>query len=157
VLAERFHLTYHMEDRPLPGYVMTVAKDGAKLAEAKDPAAAEQLPRMRRTRRIQGSESLTCTSETITQFLSRYGGMYFPQPVIDHTGLKKSYDFTLEFALSTGSISAPRMTIFAFYTDVHSSNSLALRSRSPGTYRSPSWSSIRWIAPRLRTSRTLQS
>ena len=39
VLAERFHLTYHMEDRPLPGYVATVGKDGAKLTEAKVPDA----------------------------------------------------------------------------------------------------------------------
>ena len=32
VLAERFHLVYHMEDRPLPGYAVTVAKEGPKLA-----------------------------------------------------------------------------------------------------------------------------
>ena len=28
VLAERFHLKYHTENRPLPGYVVTVAKEG---------------------------------------------------------------------------------------------------------------------------------
>src|SRR5580692_8281973 len=28
VLAERFHLKYHTEDRPLPGFLVTVAKDG---------------------------------------------------------------------------------------------------------------------------------
>jgi uncharacterized protein (TIGR03435 family) len=88
VLAERFHLKYHMEDRPRPAYVMTVAKDGAKLAEAKDTTAASNC------QVAQGS--LSCTSETIAQFLSMYGGMYFPHPVIDHTGLKKSYDFTLK-------------------------------------------------------------
>jgi uncharacterized protein (TIGR03435 family) len=98
VLAERFHLKYHMGDRPQPGYVVTVAKDGAKLDEAKDPAAAGNC-HVAQDEPNPGQESLTCTSETITQFLSRYGGMYFPQPVIDHTGLKKSYDFTLEFAL----------------------------------------------------------
>jgi uncharacterized protein (TIGR03435 family) len=88
VLAERFHLKYHMEDRPRPAYVMTVAKDGAKLAEAKDTTAASNC------QVAQGS--LSCASETIAQFLSMYGGMYFPHPVIDHTGLKKSYDFTLK-------------------------------------------------------------
>jgi uncharacterized protein (TIGR03435 family) len=44
VLAERFHLTYHTEDRPLPGYIVTVAKEGAKLADAKDPTAAADCP-----------------------------------------------------------------------------------------------------------------
>jgi len=98
VLAERFHLKYHMGDRPQPGYAVTVAKDGAKLAEAQDPAAPGNC-HVAQDEPNPGQESLSCTSETIAQFLLRYGGMYFPQPVIDRTGLKKSYDFTLELAL----------------------------------------------------------
>ena len=94
VLAERFHLTYRMEDRPLPGYVMTVAKDGAKLAEAKAPDAENNCQYAQDKANL-GQRTVTCTSETITQFLSMYGGM-FPHPVIDHTGLKKAYDFTLK-------------------------------------------------------------
>jgi len=39
-LVVRSHLTYHTEARSPPGYIVTVAKDGAKLADAKDPAAA---------------------------------------------------------------------------------------------------------------------
>jgi len=96
VLAERFHLTFHMEDRPLPGYVMTVAKDGAKLAEAKAPDAPNNC-QSAQDKATPGQFSITCTSETITQFLSMFGGV-FPHPVIDRTGLKKSYDFTLKFS-----------------------------------------------------------
>jgi uncharacterized protein (TIGR03435 family) len=96
VLAERFHLTYHMEDRPLPGYVVTLAKDGAKLAEAKAPDAPNNcLGAQDKSNPAQ--YSVTCTSETIAQFLSMYGGL-FPHPVIDRTGLKKSYDFTFKLA-----------------------------------------------------------
>jgi uncharacterized protein (TIGR03435 family) len=96
VLAERFHLKYHMEDRPLPGYVMTVAKEGAKLAEAKDPTAANNC-QYAQDKSTPGQGVLTCTSETIAQFLPMFGGV-FPHPVIDRTGLKKSYDFTLKLA-----------------------------------------------------------
>jgi len=94
VLAERFHLTYHMEDRPLPGYVATVAKDGAKLTEAKAPDAPNNC-QPAQDKSNPGQYSVTCTSETMAQFLSMYGGV-FPHPVIDRTGLKKSYDFTLK-------------------------------------------------------------
>jgi uncharacterized protein (TIGR03435 family) len=96
VLAERFHLTYHTEDRPLPGYVMTVAKDGAKLAEAKDPTAANNC-QYAQDKSTPGQGVLTCTSETIAQFLPMFGGV-FPHPVIDRTDLTKSYDFTLKLA-----------------------------------------------------------
>jgi Protein of unknown function (DUF3738) len=85
----------HTEQRPLPGYVMTVAKDGAKLAEAKDPTAPPEC-HSAQDKATPGQAILTCTSETITQFLSSFGGIY-PHPVIDRTGLTKSYDFTLKF------------------------------------------------------------
>ena len=94
VLTDRFHLTYHTEDRPLPGYVVTVAKDGAKLTEAKNPTepstckVAEEKP-------TQGQATLICTSETVTQLLATFRGV-FPHPAVDHTGLSKSYDFTLK-------------------------------------------------------------
>ena len=97
-LEERFHLKYHTEQRPLPGYIMTVAKDGAKLAEAKDPTASPNC-RMAQDKATPGQLTLTCTSETIAHFLSSFGGIY-PHPVIDHTGLTKSYDFTLKFAFT---------------------------------------------------------
>jgi uncharacterized protein (TIGR03435 family) len=96
VLAERFHLTYHTEDRPLPGYVMTVAKDGVKLAEAKAPDAPNKC-QSAQDKATPGQFSVSCTSVTMTQFVSMFGGV-FPHPVIDHTGLTKSYDFTFKLA-----------------------------------------------------------
>jgi uncharacterized protein (TIGR03435 family) len=95
VLAERFHLTYHTEDRPLPGYIVTVAKEGAKLADAKDPTAAGDCP-VAQDKATPGLYIITCTSETMEQFLKLFG--ILPHPTIDHTGLKKSYDFTLKLA-----------------------------------------------------------
>jgi uncharacterized protein (TIGR03435 family) len=94
VLAERFHLTYHTEDRPLPGFVMTVAKDGPKLTEAKD---ATNPPNCRGEpdKVVPGQVIITCTSQTIAQFLGSFGGA-FSHPVIDKTGLTKTYDFTFK-------------------------------------------------------------
>jgi uncharacterized protein (TIGR03435 family) len=95
VLTDRFHLTYHTEDRSLPGYVATVAKEGAKLSEAKDPTAANGC-QAAPDKATPGQFVLTCTSETVAQFLAAFG--ILPHPAIDHTGLKKSYDFTVKLA-----------------------------------------------------------
>jgi uncharacterized protein (TIGR03435 family) len=98
-LEERFHLKYHTEQRPLPGYIMTVAKSGVKLAEAKDPTAPPAC-KPAQDKATPGQVTLNCTSQTITQFLTFFGGVY-PHRVIDRTGLTKSYDFTLRFDYSS--------------------------------------------------------
>ena len=95
VLAERFHLTYHTEDRSLPGYIITVAKEGAKLAEAKDPTAAGDY-QVAEDKATPGLYVVTFTSETMEKFLKLFG--ILPHPAVDHTGLKKAYDFTLKLA-----------------------------------------------------------
>jgi uncharacterized protein (TIGR03435 family) len=97
ILEERFHLKYHNEDRPLPGYVVTVAKDGPKLAEAKDPTEPGGCKAVRE-KDNPGRVTTTCTSETMGEFLSLIGGT-FRHPLLDHTGLTKPYDFTLRFSM----------------------------------------------------------
>jgi uncharacterized protein (TIGR03435 family) len=95
ILEERFHLKYHNEDRPLPGYVVTVAKDGPKLAAAKDATAPSGCQAVRE-KDDPSRVNTTCTSETIAQFLTMIGGT-FRHPLLDRTGLTKPYDFTLRF------------------------------------------------------------
>jgi uncharacterized protein (TIGR03435 family) len=96
ILTERFHLAYHLADRPLPGYVITLGKDGAKLSTAQDPAAPNNC-HVDQDKATPGLHILTCTSETVAQFFAAYGGI-FPHPAVDHTGLTKAYDFTLKLA-----------------------------------------------------------
>jgi uncharacterized protein (TIGR03435 family) len=93
VLDKRFHLTFHMEDRPLPGYVMTIAKGGLKMTETKEPADSPNC-RSAQDKDTPGQYAVTCTSMTMAQFVNGYGGVY-PHRVVDKTGLTKSYDFTL--------------------------------------------------------------
>jgi uncharacterized protein (TIGR03435 family) len=95
ILEERFHLKYHNANWPLPGYVVTVAKDGPKLAEAKDPTAPNSCQAVREKDDL-ARVTTTCTSETIAQFLTTIGGT-FRHPLLDRTGLTKPYDFTLRF------------------------------------------------------------
>jgi uncharacterized protein (TIGR03435 family) len=96
ILEERFHLKYHNEDRPLPGYVVTVAKDGPKLADAKDPTLPGSC-QAAREKDNPARVTTTCTSETIAQFLTLIGGT-FRHPLLDRTGLTKPYDFALRFS-----------------------------------------------------------
>jgi uncharacterized protein (TIGR03435 family) len=93
VLEERFHLKYHTEERPLPGYIMTVAKDGMKAPEAKDPSAPPNC-RGEQDKTVPGGEILTCTSQTTAQLVKTLGGVY-PHQLVDRTGLTKSYDITI--------------------------------------------------------------
>jgi uncharacterized protein (TIGR03435 family) len=101
VLKDRFHLVYHAEDRPQPGYVVTVAKGGAKLTEAQDPTAPAHCQGAQ-DKANPGQYTLTCTSQTVAQFLSLYGREFLPHPAIDRTGLTKLYDFTFKFDGSQG-------------------------------------------------------
>ena len=43
LLADRFQLRYHIEDRPMPAYVLTVAKDGPKLKAPAGGRCADAL------------------------------------------------------------------------------------------------------------------
>jgi uncharacterized protein (TIGR03435 family) len=92
VLEERFHLKYHTEDRPLPGYIMTVAKDGMKAPEAKDPTAPPNC-RGEEDKTVPGAEIITCTSQTTAELVKSLGGVY-PHQLVDRTGLTKSYDIS---------------------------------------------------------------
>jgi len=92
VLARRFHLTYHMEDKLLPGYVLTVAKGGVKMTETKEPSDSPSC-RSAEDKDTPGQYVISCTSMTMAQFVTSYGGIYSHR-VIDKTGLTKSYDFT---------------------------------------------------------------
>jgi uncharacterized protein (TIGR03435 family) len=94
VLAQRFHLTYHMEDKPLPGYVLTVAKSGLKMTETKELSDAPNC-RTEQDKDTPGQYIIKCTSMTMAQFVTSYGGVYTHR-VVDKTGLTKSYDFTLK-------------------------------------------------------------
>jgi bla regulator protein blaR1 len=88
LLADRFKLKAHIETREFPVYTLVIAKGGPKLTPAKEgePTKLSALP-----------GQLTATAVTLDQFAHSplLGPATHGQPVIDQTGLKGAYDFTL--------------------------------------------------------------
>jgi len=106
MITDRFQMKWHMEDRPVTAYTLIAVKP--KLAPTKDPTE--------RTRCKEGpgpdgkdlriaspilNRLLTCQNMTIAQIgdeLQHVANGYIYNPVLDGTGLKGSYDFTLSFS-----------------------------------------------------------
>ncbi len=131
MLAERFHLKLHRETKEFSGYELVVAKGGSKLKESSpedtafDPATAPPGPgrgsgppahdangfakldrpglAMMMTVGPGGVAvaRLSSRAQTISSLLNSIGTQ-LGKPVVDKTGLKGKYDFTLEFANETG-------------------------------------------------------
>ena len=150
LLAERFHLKYHTQDRPLPGYVMTVGKDGAKLAEARDPDAAGHC-QGGQDKSSPGQILITCTAEKIAQFLATIGPN-FRHPILDHTGLTKAYDFTLRF--SSEQLQTREDTIHAYIEGIGKQLGLVI---APGDVPQPAIFVDTVDRVPLRTRRTSRS
>jgi len=124
LLADRFQLKQHRETKDLPVYVLGVSKNGTKLTESvKDPNAPAAPPN---TVTVTAAGSAASTdvdlgngrsfgladnqmqirgmtardiAETLTRFVDR--------PVVDQTGLSKTYDLTLD--LTTEEFNAIRV------------------------------------------------
>jgi uncharacterized protein (TIGR03435 family) len=106
MLSERFQMKWHMEDRPVTAYTLIAVKP--RLTPTLDPTE--------RTRCKEGpgpdgkdpriaspilNRLLTCQNMTLAQIgdeLQHVAGGYIYNPVVDGTGLKGSYDFTLSFS-----------------------------------------------------------
>jgi uncharacterized protein (TIGR03435 family) len=103
LLVDRFQITWHMEDRPMPGFTMVA--DNPKMTKG-DPAM--------RTRCFDGAPPgsplaakppqfprlVWCQNITMQQFgqmLPNIAGGYTRVAAIDKTGLQGGYDFTLDF------------------------------------------------------------
>jgi uncharacterized protein (TIGR03435 family) len=89
LLADRFKLTLHRENRERPIYALVVGKGGPKLQEA---AEALSKPDMQRSGR--GFAYKSAPMSTLTLILSQQ----LDRPVVDKTALNGRYDFTLEYA-----------------------------------------------------------
>jgi uncharacterized protein (TIGR03435 family) len=105
LLADRFKLTLRHETKDFPIYALVVAKNGPKLQESKPggtaikgpdgrPAGGQQMMRM-------GPGELNAQGipmESLARLLSQQLG----RTVVDKTGLKGNYDFTLQWAPEQG-------------------------------------------------------
>jgi uncharacterized protein (TIGR03435 family) len=104
LLADRFKLTIHRDTKDLPGYTLTIGKNGSKLAEAKPvDASAGGGPAggsggLGRGGLLvnagAGGVTVTSNGSPLTS-LVRMLSNFLRAPVTDKTGLAGNYDFAL--------------------------------------------------------------
>jgi uncharacterized protein (TIGR03435 family) len=88
LLAERFHLRTHRENRTVDGYTLTAPKGDAKLQKLA-PDAGVGFRRMT-AGQLQGPGTLSMLARTLKGMLQA--------PVEDRTGLQDKYEFALEWS-----------------------------------------------------------
>jgi uncharacterized protein (TIGR03435 family) len=96
LLADRFKMSVHSDQRPTSVYALTVAKGGSKLQRAVESGKPDCLRAV--DQQIQAV--LTCKNMTIADLgraLQLFAPGYADHEVIDATGLEGTYDFTLKW------------------------------------------------------------
>jgi uncharacterized protein (TIGR03435 family) len=108
LLADRFALKFHHEQRELPVYAIQVAPGGPKMKEttagANDPQGFG----------FRGLGDLIVRNMNMAEFATWMQSSVTDRPVVDQTGLTAKYDFTLkwtpddsQFAQFRGAVSSP--------------------------------------------------
>ena len=103
ILAERFGLLLHREQREMPVFALTVTKGGAKMiANATDPNGwMDQQNGGINGRHVEALKNASMADlALILQF-------HVDRPVVDQTGLKGRYDFKLQWTVDEAQTTAP--------------------------------------------------
>ncbi len=95
LLAERFKLKFHRETKQMPGYMLTLAKDGPKL-KTSDPDTKGSMS-------LSGRDyaEMKVAGWTMDE-VARYFSTTMGEPVLDGTGLGERYDFRLAWSDTNG-------------------------------------------------------
>lgn len=95
LLADRFKLTFHREQKVFSIYVLDIAKNGPKLKPSTAPRDA--APALISTVYPQ-HVLLPARNATMAEFASLMQRAILDRPVVDKTGLSGKYDFDLDWA-----------------------------------------------------------
>ncbi len=105
-LAERFHLTVHREQKPMPVFALLAGKKELKLQPAVAPGDADCKQAFAQA---DGHTHVACVNMTMAGLASRLSRLEpfdVNQPAVDLTGIAGSYNFQLEWT-PRGQDSAP--------------------------------------------------
>jgi uncharacterized protein (TIGR03435 family) len=96
LLADRFKLQVHWENRERPVYELVVGKSGPKLKQsAPDATPGGRL-------QVNGRNyEVTRTKATISDVVDAISNAFLDRPVVDKTGLEGTYDIKLVYTPST--------------------------------------------------------
>jgi len=107
LLADRFEMKYHMEDKPADAYTLLAAGPHLKKADPANRTGCKDGPgpdgKDPRKDNPQLGRLVTCSNITMTQFAAQLQSMapgFIKNQVIDATGIDGAYDFTLSFSTS---------------------------------------------------------
>jgi uncharacterized protein (TIGR03435 family) len=103
ILAERFGLQLHHEQRTMPVFALMVAKGGPKMkADTSDPNG--WMDQQNRESNGWHVEALKNASMAELALILQF---HVDRPVVDQTGLKGRYDFRLEWTVDDAQTTAP--------------------------------------------------
>jgi uncharacterized protein (TIGR03435 family) len=94
LLAERFKLTFHRQEKEFSIYELTVAKGGPKLQAAAHPEAPQVLVGVV----YPGKIEVPAKNVTMDDFVAMLQRATLDRPTVNKTGLTGLYDFTLDWA-----------------------------------------------------------
>jgi uncharacterized protein (TIGR03435 family) len=122
LLSDRFQLKVHRETRETPVFELVVGKNGSKLTEVAVDATGGSMTRGLNTG-VMHTETAKGTMEDLARQISLTAG----RPVIDKTGLKGFYKYTLDW-LSANQPPDPNLAIPSIFTAVQEQLGLKLES-----------------------------
>jgi len=96
LLADRFHLKLHREEKQIPVFALTIGKKGPKFKKADE--AEEASVRFHASVQPNGQEmiQLVVKNSSMQEVADLYS-KFMDRPVVDRTGLKDKYDFTMDY------------------------------------------------------------
>jgi uncharacterized protein (TIGR03435 family) len=104
LLADRFKLATHMEERPITAYTLSAAKPKVAKADPTGRTACKEAATVSRDPRNANpalARLVTCQNITMAEFAEQipiFAPGYVRAPVKDATGLEGAYDITLSFS-----------------------------------------------------------
>ena len=100
LLADRFQLKFHREEKEIQGFILTVAKNGPKFQESAKDATG---PHIQAALKVDngGMQSIDAHKGTMATLVDGLG-FVTQTTVIDRTGLTGLYDFKLHFGGENG-------------------------------------------------------
>ncbi|WP_263418399.1 TIGR03435 family protein [Terriglobus albidus] len=91
LLADRFHLVFHYEQRELPIYALLLDKGGPRLTRT------SRQPQDGTNFSYTNQIVLTAKNASMATLADGMQASFLDRPVVDHTGLTDRYDFTLKW------------------------------------------------------------